>query len=260
MYAFIHDDDGVQFNLYDEDRAEVYDKREHRNRPDELIDFIVNQPVKIDELLEFCVGTGRIAIPLAERGVGVVGVDNSVPMLDVLRRRVGNLPIQAVLGDCCEIDLQRKFPASLLAYNAFFLMPSPESQRLLLKNVARHLLPNGLLFVEAFSSNKSAAEPGKVGVSYISPRRLELRVRIWDPEEQAVIIQRLIVDASGGVRLRPVRFQYQSPATINQMASNAGFELTAEYGSWSCEPFADGHTNRIGVYRLNGTDPTAGSR
>lgn len=239
-------------NAYDEEWADQYVSRyADRDQPETVAGFLAGLVPPGGAALELCVGAGRLAIPLAGRGLRVTGVDNSAAMLERLRAAPGGGQVEAVLGDCARARLGRRFGLVYIAFNSLFLMPGREQQSAVLATAVRHLAPGGHLVVEAFVSQPVPDGPRVTpSISMVTEDALELLVRHWDTERQVLWIQRAILREGEPVHFRPTRFLYLHPHEIDDAARLAGLELAGSYANWSGDRYAGEGRNRIGVYRL----------
>lgn len=237
---------------FDEEWAEQYTHRyADRDNLDELVEFLLARGGTDGAYLDLCSGVGRIAIPLAARGVHVTGVDNAPAMLRVMTDRGRGLDVATVLEDCTTVEVGRTFSLAYITFNSLFQLDDNAAQEALLRTVVRHLSPGGRFVVEAFVPRPPAAS-AIVGpqASHVSGDRMETITRKWDVADQVLWVQRMIVTTPGDVRLRSLRFQYLTPAQLDAMAEAAGLVREAEYADWAGTPLHDDSDNRIAVYRL----------
>ncbi|MBK5222699.1 MAG: class I SAM-dependent methyltransferase [Acidimicrobiia bacterium] len=201
-------------------------------------------------VLELGVGSGRIALPLVERGLHVVGIDSSPSMLDLLRAKPGAAAIELHEADMAAPDLVAPGPFAvvLVTFNTFFNLDDAARQQRCLEGVARILAPGGSLVVEAFVP---ADPPDRVerdlSTARVSLDRLVLTATEHDPASQTVTGQHVdITDA--GIRLRPWRIRYATPAQLDEMAATAGLRLADRHAGWSGEPFDDDSNLHVSRY------------
>jgi SAM-dependent methyltransferase len=207
-------------------------------------------------VLELGVGSGRLAVPVAARGVEVWGLDASKAMLDRLVDRPGGSKVRAVLGDMTDpraalvaAGLEPPgFGAVVAAFNTFFLLASEDAQRRCLAGVAGLLAPGGRLAVEAYVP----ADPPADAETVLEPRRVELDRVVFTisthlPMEQVVHGQHVEL-REAGVRLRPWVLRYATPEQLDGMAADAGLDLVERWGSWGGEPFDTGATVHVSIY------------
>ena len=111
------------------------------------------------DVLDFGLGTGRIAIPLAAAGFHVAGIEASAAMVETFRAKAGAEGIDVVIGDFTATRLERQFDFVLIAFSTLFLLPNQETQAASLVNAAAHLRPGGAVVVEAFVPDHSTLGP-----------------------------------------------------------------------------------------------------
>jgi SAM-dependent methyltransferase len=235
-------------DVYDEWYADVTDVGACVERVVALVETSGGGPV-----LELGVGSGRLAVPLAERGIEVHGVDASAAMLDRLRARDGGEAVTIHLGDMAELDLPDApaFGVVLVAFNTLFNVASEEGQRRCLTRAATHLSPRGRLLVETFVPDDE--RDGNAAVQAVEPRSIALdevvlTVSRVDHRAQTVTGQHVQL-TERGIRLRPWHLRWATPAQLDEMAAAAGLSLEWRAGGWSGEPFDDRSTTQVACYR-----------
>jgi SAM-dependent methyltransferase len=201
-------------------------------------------------VLELGVGTGRLAIPLADAGVATWGVDASAAMLTRLRDKPGGPGLRIVQADMAAPGLvaDGRFAVVFCAYNTFFNLHEPGDQEACMAWSAAALAPDGRLAIEAFVPADGAGTPeGPVSVRSIEPDRVVLSVAERDVGEQTVTGQ--FVDLSeSGVRLRPYRIRYRFPAQLDALAADVGLRLVDRWATWDGAAFTDDSPNHVSVY------------
>jgi SAM-dependent methyltransferase len=199
-------------------------------------------------VLEFGVGTGRLALPLADRGLAVHGVEHSVAMIEELRRKDGARQVRVTRGDFATARVAESFTLVFVVFNTIFALPTHEDQATCLRNAFRHLRAGGVFVVEAM-----VFDPNASGLRGVRPRRLgEQRVELeafrYDAQTQRLETT-LIHLSTEGVQLIPANHCYAGPADIDVMAQAAGFELDARWRDWEEGAFTDTSERHISVYR-----------
>ncbi|MGI9021915.1 MAG: class I SAM-dependent DNA methyltransferase [Acidimicrobiales bacterium] len=200
-------------------------------------------------VLELGIGTGRLALPLAERGLTVRGVESSPAMVDQLRTRPGGAEIEVVIGDFADVQVPGPFSLVVLALNTIFALPSQHAQVECFANAASHLAPGGRFVIEAWVPDPSRF----VGGSAISVRRLRadhvsLDVAQLDPVGQRMTTTQVSL-RDGEVRLYPANHRYAWPAEFDLMGRLAGLVLEQRWGGWERRPFTDVSAAHVSVYR-----------
>ena len=207
--------------------------------------------------LELGVGTGRLAIPLAARGVAVTGIDVSGAMLDQLRAKPGADRVTVVQGDMGEQLPEGPFSLVYAAANTFFNLTSEDDQQRCLHHVRRCLQPDGYLVIDAFVPPDEDASPASaVEVRSVEIDRVVLRVFQFDGESGDAFGQLVELSENNGVRLRPWKLHLTSPARLDAIASNAGLVLTQRDANWQGDAFSATSTRHVSIYqRADSTVP-----
>lgn len=201
-------------------------------------------------VLELGVGSGRLAIPLAARGLEVHGVDASPAMVERLRAKPGGERVTVTVGDMAVLDLVAPppFAVVLVAFNTFFNLVTEDAQRRCLDRVVRLLSPRGRLVLEAFvpgdGAVRAAVEPRRITVDEVV-----LSVSTTDPAVQTVTGQHVHL-SEAGIRLRPWVLRYAAPSELDAMAASAGLDLEARHAGWRGEPFDEGSVAHVSTYRV----------
>jgi SAM-dependent methyltransferase len=198
--------------------------------------------------LELAIGTGRIALPLAARGVEVHGIDASARMVERLRAKPGGERIPVTMGDFAGVGVDGRYALIFVAFNTFFALETQDDQVRCFANVAAHLDEGGVFVLEAFVPDLARFDRGqRVSVSRVEADVVMLDAALHDPVEQRVSSQHVLIEADR-VRLQPVAIRYAFPAELDLMARLAGLELRDRWGGWSREPFTDTSGSHVSVY------------
>jgi len=208
----------------------------------------------VPRVLELGVGTGRLAIPLAEAGVEVIGVDTSDEMLAVFeQRRAAASPeaadrSQAQRGDMA-VDLpEGPFDVVLVAYNTLFNLLDADVQRACFAAVAERLAPAGRFVVEAIVPDPEAPSGTSVNVRSMAADRVVLSISDHRPDEQRTEGQFVELTESGGVRLRPWAIRWCAPAELDDMAAAAGLSLVSRTTDMAGAAWDDSADTHVSVY------------
>lgn len=200
-------------------------------------------------VLELGVGTGRVALPLAERGVDVVGVEASPEMIAKLREKPGGDAVRVVQGDFAEATLDRTFGVVLLAFNTLFALPTQEAQVACFRNAARHLGRGGAFVLEAFVPDLDRFHQGqRVACEQAGGHEVVLECSRHDPVIQRVDSTTVRL-AADGPRTYPASVRYAWPAELDLMGRLAGLELAGRWGGWRGEPSTAASGGHVSVYR-----------
>jgi SAM-dependent methyltransferase len=201
--------------------------------------------------LEMAIGTGRVAVPLAEAGVDVAGIELCQPMIDQLRTKAGAERIPVVQGSMTTERVEGTFSLVFLVFNGISNVLTQDEQIAVFENAARHLAPGGRFVIELWVPDLQALPPGRTG-SVFAARPGYLAADVFDTVEQHVVSHHVTFDRDGGTAARIFRspHRYIWPAELDLMARIAGFRLESRHGGWSDEPFTADSRDHVSVYRL----------
>ena len=197
-------------------------------------------------VLEFAIGTGRVALPLAERGVEVVGIDNSEAMVAQLRGKPGAERVEALVGDMAATRVEGEFSLVYLVFNTIFNLVTQDGQVACFENAAAHLGSGGRFVIEARVPELQRLPLGQT----VLPWRADpggISAYVYD-----VVTQRLsgqhhhFID--GRVESSPTEMRYAWPAELDLMARIAGLRLQDRWGGWRREPFTHLSPAHVSVY------------
>jgi SAM-dependent methyltransferase len=199
--------------------------------------------------LELAIGTGRIALPLAARGIRVDGVDLSTAMVAKLRNKPGGERLSVTMGDFAEVPVEGTYRLIYLVFNTLFNLLTQEEQVRCFENVARHLTADGLFVVEAFvPAYLHRLRDDK----YVDAERVDVHQVTFDVGRHDPIAQRLdeshLVLSADGVQLFPIVTRYAWPSELDLMARIAGLRLVDRFGGWEREPMTSLSRNCVSVY------------
>lgn len=228
--------------------ADAYDTIYGTGSPDAAVETIAGI-VGDGRLLELAIGTGRIALPLARRGVPVSGIDASPEMVAELRAKPGGADIPVTIGDMADLPVEDPFDHAVLVFNTLFCLLTQEAQIRCFQNVAAKLPEGGTFLIEAFVPDLARFADGQaVRASRVERGAVTLDVSRHDPVRQRLDVQTVRI-AADGVRLLPVPLRYAWPAEIDLMARLAGMRPEHRWGGWGRVPFtADSH-GHVSLYR-----------
>lgn len=208
--------------------------------------------------LELAIGTGRVALPLARRGVPVTGIELSQPMVDQLRTKASEAEIPVIVGDMASATAPGRFALVYLVYNTISNLLAQAEQVACFRNAARHLDPGGRFVVELWVPELRKLPPGQEGVIW-SARPGYLALDTYDVLRQQVVSHHFLFDEGEHARLFRSPHRYVWPAELDLMAQLAGFELESRHADWSGAEFTAESRSHVSVYRLprkeDGPDP-----
>jgi SAM-dependent methyltransferase len=202
-------------------------------------------------VLEFGIGTGRVALPLHRDGLRVAGIEGSDRMLAQLRGKPDGDALEVVLGDYRDTLLAPgTFSVVVLALNGIFDPRGRGTQLDIFRNAARHLAPGGCFIVETWVMN-DAQRSGDWSVTprYVAAEHVELQLARYDIATNQ--IERTLVHLRPqGLNFVTVTDTYAAPGELDVMADVTGFDRLARYGSWTRAEFTVTSTRSISVYQL----------
>jgi SAM-dependent methyltransferase len=187
--------------------------------------------------LELGIGTGRVALPLAARGVEVHGIDASAAMVEQLRAKPGGKAIPVTLGDFTDVPVEGTYPLVYVVFNTFFSLLTQDDQVRCFAAVARRLAPGGAFVLELFVPDPTLHPGGQsVRTRHLGVDGARLDLALHDPVAQRVDFHNVLL-ASDGIRVLPGAVRYAWPAELDLMARLAGLELRERWGGWRREPY-----------------------
>ena len=206
--------------------------------------------------LEFAIGTGRVALPLSERGVPVTGIELSAPMIERLRAKASADTIPVVAGDMASAVAPGAFTLVYLVYNTISNLLTQSGQVACFRNAARHLRPGGRFVIELWVPELRKLPPGQPGmVGHSEPGYIG--VDTYDVLRQRVVSHHFRFGDGTEARLFRTPHRYIWPAELDLMAQLAGFELESRHADWSGAEFTADSRSHVSVYRLPGAPSPA---
>ncbi|MFO7632893.1 MAG: class I SAM-dependent methyltransferase [Caldilinea sp.] len=199
--------------------------------------------------LELGIGTGRISLPLAARGIRVDGIDLSPAMVDQLRTKPGGDQLSVTIGDLADVPVPGTYRLIFVVFNTMFNLLTQEDQVRCFENVASHLTSDGSFVVEAYvpAFLYQLRDAQYVGAEAIQVDEVRLDVLRHDMATQ-MIEESHVSLSSAGVRLNPVVQRYAWPSELDLMARIAGLRLKDRWGGWNREPFNSTSGAHVSVY------------
>ena len=241
----MHQDDG----FFDERIAAKYDEADDEEFDPEVIDQTVGFLADLageGRALEFGIGTGRIALPLARRGVPVHGIDLSKPMVAKLSAKPGGDDIAVTIGDFATTVVEGSFSLVYLVYNTIMNLTTQEAQVECFRNAAAHLVSGGCFVIKVMIPELQRLPPGETF------RVFRGSETYWGIDEYDVANQGLISHhieiVDGNVEAVAMPFRYAWPAEYDLMAQMAGMRLRERWGGWMREPFTSASRNHVSVW------------
>ena len=235
---------------YGERWSEYYDEV---YKPDEsIVDLLSRHAGEPPRALELAIGSGRIALPLAERGVEVSGIDASPEMVAKMRAKPGGGAISVTMGDFADVAIEGQYPLIYLAFNTLFALLSQERQIECFQNVADHLLPDGRFIIDCFVPDVKRYDSynTRTAVSeIISVDEHTFEMSIYNPVHQTIDSHMVRRTESGESVVLPVAIRFAWPAELDLMARLAGLELEDRFGWYDLRPFNEQSTSHMSIYR-----------
>jgi SAM-dependent methyltransferase len=233
---------------FGEDVASRYDEVSVRGDEQATVDCL-ERLARGGPVLELAIGTGRIALPLAARGVRVDGIEISPAMVAKLRAKPGGEDVTVTLGDFADVGVPGNYRLVFVVFNTLFNLLKQDDQVRCFQNVAAHLTDDGVFLVEAFVPsflyrlrNDQYVDAEAIGVDEV-----RLDVARHDAVNQTLVESHVSL-SSEGVRLNPIVTRYAWPSELDLMARIAGLSLKERWGGWSREPFTAASERHVSVY------------
>jgi len=240
--------------------AETYDAR-HPVPEAETRDAVerLAQLAPGPSLLELAIGTGRLALPLTERGFSVHGIDASEAIVAKLREKPGGMEIPVTPGDMATTRVPGEFDLVYLVYNTIFNLTSAEAQVQCFQNAAHHIKPDGLFVLETLIPSFLIDNASRgIRTHRLSIDAVVLEAASHDPVLQTIEYQYLELSAQG-IQLYPVPWRYAWPSELDLMARLAGLVLRDRWSGWNLEPFSASSEAHVSVYSRSEDGPIRSS-
>ena len=242
-----------QDEIWDADTASHYDTPGKGMFSPEVLEPTVERLAALageGRALELAIGTGRVAVPLAERGVPVAGIELSVPMVEQLRTKVDEQTIPVVVGDMATVDAPPgEYTLVYLVFNTISNLLTQAEQVACFRNAARHLAPGGSFVIELWVPELRRLPPGNAATVFAhEPGYIGLDT--YDVLEQQVVSHHFRFGDGRQAHLGRSPHRYIWPAELDLMAQLAGFELESRHADWAGTEFTAESGSHVSVYRL----------
>lgn len=247
-------------DLWDADTAQRYDDDHAPMFGPEVLDPTIDRLEALaegGEVVELAIGTGRIGLPLAARGLTVRGIELSAPMVERLREKPGSDALEVTIGDMASATVGEPGTASLvvLAFNTLGNLRRQDEQVAAFANAARHLRPGGRFVVEMWIPSLQRLFGGLVVESHGPGHQVVDEI---DVVTQSVVSHHYRTEpdhdgtgaSDGTARYGTGRFRYVWPAEMDLMARLAGMSLESRHADWSGTPVTAASTSTVSVWRL----------
>jgi SAM-dependent methyltransferase len=233
---------------FGEDTADIYDATSIRGDEEATVAFL-ERMAGGGRVLELAIGTGRIALPLAARGVDIDGIDIAPAMVAKLRAKPGGEQISVTMGNFADVPVPGSYRLIFVVFNTLFNLLTQDEQVRCFENVATHLTDDGSFVVEASVPadlyrlrNDQYVDAEAIGVGNV-----RLDVGRHDPVNQ-ILDETHVHLSRDGVRLHPIVTRYAWPSELDLMARIAGLRLKERWSGWNGESFTSTSTRHVSVY------------
>ena len=241
-----------QEDIWDVDAAQRYDTPGTGMFAPEVLGPAVDRLAELagdGPALEFAIGTGRVAVPLAERGVPVTGIELSPAMIDRLRTKADDATIPVIVGDMATAVAPGKYTLVYLVFNTISNLLSQAEQVACFRNAARHLTPGGRFVIELWVPELRKLPPGQQATVFgCEPGYIGLDT--YDVVRQQVVSHHFRFDQTSQAQVFRSPHRYIWPAELDLMAELAGFELETRHADWAGAEFTAESPSHVSVYRI----------
>ena len=237
-------------NYFGEEIAKSYDDPSAEMFQPAKIDPVVNFLAELatdGTALELGIGTGRIALPLAQRGIRVQGIDLSEAMVARLRAKPGGDQIPVTIGDFATAAVEGRFSVGYLVFNTIMNLTTQEEQVACFQNVADHLKPGGCFVIEVGVPDLRRLPPGET-VRAFTVTDSRLGFDEYDVANQGLISHHYWI-RDGELETFSPPFRYVWPAELDLMARLAGMSLRERWSGWERETFTSDSTSHVSVWQ-----------
>jgi len=244
-----------QEDVWDHEAAEHYDTPGTGMFAPEVLGPAVDRLAELagdGRALEFAIGTGRVAVPLAQRGVPVTGIELSGPMIEQLRAKADEATIPVIAADMATARAPGTYTLVYLVYNTISNLLTQGEQVECFRNAARHLEAGGRFVIELWVPELRKLPPGQQATVFTSePGYIGLDT--YDVLHQRVVSHHFTFGAGNQAKVFRSPHRYIWPSELDLMAQLAGFELEARHADWAGDEFTAESRSHVSVYRLLGT-------
>lgn len=233
---------------FEDSVADGYDKTSMRGDETAAVTFL-EQFAQGGRALELAIGTGRIALPLAEKGIPVDGIDFSPSMLEKLRAKPGSEQLTIALGNFADVAVPDTYDLIYIVFNTFFNLLTQDEQVRCFENVAAHLTEKGVFVIEGGIPTEfcQLRNHQYVDLENLEVDRVHLDIARFDPVTQ-LLEETHVTMSNTGIQLFPIVTRYVWPSELDLMARIAGLRLKERWASWNREPVTASSRNCISVY------------
>ncbi|MGW3271265.1 class I SAM-dependent methyltransferase [Streptomyces kronopolitis] len=233
---------------YSDALAGVYDEI-YPSTPDldDITNYLLTLTHSGARILELGVGTGRIALPLTERGFAVHGVDASEQMLAQLAAKDSQQHVTTSLGDFTALDLERTFDVVLAPFNALCCAMTVDEQIAMMHAVARYTAPDGHAVVETFDpSDYHVQRRNEVTTYPLTGGTVIESLNVLPASQNMMVLTTLFLEGRPPLSASTI-MRYLWPSELDLLAAAAGLELVSRYAGWRQQPFDGGDSRKMCV-------------
>jgi SAM-dependent methyltransferase len=241
-----------QSEIWNDETAQRYDTPGAGMFAPEVLGPTVDRLAEIaggGRALEFAIGTGRVAIPLRQRGVPVVGIELSTPMVAQLRRKADEIAVPVVMGDMASTVAPGTYALVYLVFNTISNLLTQAEQVACFRNAARHLEPGGRFVIELWVPELRKLPMGESAIVATSEPG-HFCVDTYDVLNQQVVSHHFFFGEGRRAATGRSPHRYVWPAELDLMAQIAGFELESRHADWLGAEFIAESRSHVSVYRL----------
>lgn len=233
---------------FDDSVADDYDGGSIRGDEKATVAFL-EQLAQGGRALELAIGTGRIALPLAEKGIQVDGIDFSPSMLAKLRAKPGGEQLNITLGNFADIAVPDTYDLIYIVFNTLFNLLTQDEQVRCFENVAAHLREKGVFVIEGGIPTEFCQLRNNqyVDLENLEVNKVHLDIARFDPVTQ-LLEETHVTISNTGTQLFPIVTRYIWPSELDLMARIAGLRLKERWANWNREPITASSRNCISVY------------
>ena len=227
------------------DVAARYDEDARGDEP-ETVEFLA-ELAGDGPVLEFAIGTGRIALPLTERELRVDGIEQSSAMVDRLRGKPGGAELAVTIGDMSTVALPDRYSLVYLIFNTIHNLLTQDGQVRCFENAARHLSDDGVFVLETGVPWDGPRKGSFVDVVKLGVEEVRLSAYRYDAMTQILDTNHMRLTSSG-IQMSPISLRLVYPGELDLMARIAGLRLLHRWGGWRQEPFTVDSRRHVSVY------------
>jgi len=248
-------DDDPADGWFPESVAADYDAPGGQNAPETIAPMldVLEDLADGGPVLELAVGTGRVAAPLAARGVAVSGIELSRAMASRISAKPGGDKVEVTIGDMTTARVAGQFSLAYLVFNTISNVTTQDGQVNVFRNAAAHLRRGGLFLIEVGVPDLRRLPPGQDTVPFaVAPGREGggyLGFDQYDVVTQQFTSNHVTVSPDGKGQFRRIPFRYAWPAEMDLMARIAGLTLKHRWAGWDRSEFTADSTTHVSVWQ-----------